>query len=194
MKINSNICFTELLFCLKKNPFQSSSKMGKDGWNCFTIKMVEDFSTIKHSLWMDGRCQTHSKAIKSFKELTWSDFVSKSPNFPLSMGKAVTSSRQGWALTPEQHREPLLHIPATAHGCSFPLFPQLETPPCLFQDYFPYFPMQKCVTLLLQTRINTNPTNYVGIKAELESSQMSTSEISLGVVMLSQFLIFISIA
>lgn len=119
MKINSNICFTELLFCLKKKPFQPSSKMCKDGLNCFTTKMVEDSCTVKQSLWMDGRCQTHSKALKSFEELSWSDFQAKSPKFPLSMGRQwFPPGRAGQWPRAEQHRN-LCCTPGTAsaHGC-----------------------------------------------------------------------------
>lgn len=53
--------------------------MGKDGLNYFTIKVVEDFGTVKYSLWMDGRCQTYFKALKS---LLGQIFCSRAPTLP----------------------------------------------------------------------------------------------------------------
>lgn len=103
MKINSNICFTELLFCLKKIHFSLPPKWVKDGFNCFTIKVVEDF-LLNTSFGLMADAKVTLKLQRALK-LTWSDFLLKSPTFASSMGKAqpvMTSPSLGWALTPVQ--------------------------------------------------------------------------------------------
>lgn len=136
---------------------------------------------------MNGRCQTHFKALKSSLGQI---FCQRAQTWPYPWEGAAGSElpQAGLALIPAQSSTGnLCCTPLKQHQHMDAAFHSQRHHEVFSSFIFPTFPCRS-VTFLLQSRININPTNCAGIKAELESSQAASSGISLGVWCFLNFL------